>query len=182
MFGGDYTGFLLSIAEEVDRWIAEPCIMQSFREHLRDFCQLDGTTRYFLLSLPYESYVEEAANYLYGDQNETFSEGDKLSADYAKLTIIHDKRLKGPAIRKINNGIWPEDENQDCRPEDVWNHIKEQIHTREAQADIRCVLKRVKVNMDKETEHKASRRRRLWTGIISFIKEAYRITIRSFFD
>lgn len=176
MFGGDYTGFLLHTAEEVNKLIAEPWIMQRFREHLRKFCQLDGTRRYFLLSLPYELHVEEAADPLYDDLDEASSENDKLRTDYAKLTIIHDKRLKGPATRKINDGIWPEDENQDCRPEDVWNHINEMIHIQEAQADIRCALERVKADIAKEKEAHSK------TGRESWFWKLYEKSLKAFFD
>ena len=149
MTGDDNKNFLLHIAEEVDKWVAEPAAMTRFREQFRTFCELDSDYRFCLINLPCDIQTEEICERAYPIKEKP-SEQEKLLAHYAKLTIIHDKCLKGIATDTVNNAIWPESEKQGCSPQDVWEHIKDTCNSSEAQTDIRCSLNRVKMDLNQQ--------------------------------
>jgi len=162
--------FLLSIAKKVDILVAQPVNMSRFREIVQMFfnelqkaesqlkAKLDSKKKsqsenmdvpYYdvllnLLSLPSNLAAEELAEYASGPEENIITQESKLRADYTKLAIIHDKRLKGPTTPKINDNIWPQ---KDSRIDDIWDEYKNKGTYGEGKSDIESTFERVKANL-----------------------------------
>lgn len=176
----EHRDFLLEAAKKVSTWILDKVIMERFKKQVKSFydyfveCEDKGQI-FDLLVLPYASLSDAHIGSIIDDDKPKnlsipFDNEKSLQADYALLTIIHDKRLKNPRTPLISNGIWSKDEEW---VELKWKELSMgcAYGSRDIQTHVELALERVEADLAKQLVSEEPSEPDSQKGKIGFLSE-----------